>query len=666
MAWPWEILLIILPFMWLYGQTMPPGISSWIVKGWDSAMLQVTGSTWGIPHSPGYPLYTILSNLFVRWLNGLPYLMQTDYAWRVTAWSTTTSLLTLLLTYFTVWRITRDRVLALTSGIVLGVSFIFWRAAIMAEVYSFNALIFVLTYWLLLVWLERQHWGYLVILGLVLGAGVVHHRTALILPPMAALGVVITSWSGGPRPWLSRLSYRLPLLVGCATLPLLTYLYLFWASHTRVGQTWLYAREIDWQTFWFILTSREWWGLVQPPQTSLAWLNSLRELFHQQAAQISPVGVTIGLLGVILMNRHWWLLGIPLLGLTYFGVTYDVPDVDSMLIPLTLTLVIGGAITLSRTIDWLVRRAPLVIYLPGFRRRWTRLVIRLLFVAALVIGTYILFRPLAEANYQAVDLSDDWQAEDLLEEVIAIAQAGTPVTIIGQDNSVLPDFIYAKTVRQQNVEPLSTTTLSRQPVTETQRLLYDRLAQNQRLFVDRETIDLTFLPWLNQAIASGDILLAPTGHPFLWELLPRPMRRPPPPNEAWIFLAGGQFLAGDLSIIAYHERIIHKRTGCFLRLTLFWQANAPISDDYFIAYQPLGGESVIDKVDHLALMRGHLPTSALQPGELVRDEVDLLIRQPQDLPLINLVVNLYQVEGNAFPSFGEVTLPVVVSPTGCG
>jgi hypothetical protein len=44
--WPWELLPLLAAFAWVYRQTMPPGMSSWMVEGWDSAVLQVTGSTW--------------------------------------------------------------------------------------------------------------------------------------------------------------------------------------------------------------------------------------------------------------------------------------------------------------------------------------------------------------------------------------------------------------------------------------------------------------------------------------------------------------------------------------------------------------------------------------------------------------------------------------------
>jgi hypothetical protein len=230
---------------------------------------------------------------------------------------------------------------------------------------------------------------------------------------------------------------------------------------------------------------------------------------------------------------------------------------------------------------------------------------------------------------------------------------------------VLPDLIYAKVGFAQSIEPLSTTQLSRMPEAEMVALLRERLDKGHRILVDLETVDLAFIPWLTQAIEAGRIFLAPTGHPFLWELLPRPMPGTLPENEAWIEIPPGQLLDGQIGVVAFHQRLIPKRTGCFLRLTLFWQLNTPLQDDYYVSVQPLGGETVLDKNDHLALMRGYLPTSQIQPGELVRDEVDLMVRQPAALPGTTLVVNLFQVKGDQYPTFGEVILPITVEPEGC-
>jgi hypothetical protein len=663
--WPSELILLLVTFAWLYRQTMPPGISSWIVEGWDSAVLQITGSTWGIPHSPGYPLYTILANLFVRLVGLVPGLSATSVVWRVTFFSTVTSLLTLIFLYFTVWKVTRDRVAAVIASFILGLSFIFWRGAIMAEVYSLNAFIFAFTYWLALYWADAPSDRRLAALGLALGAGLAHHRTAFILLPTIALWVLVktAAETDRGRGWIIVLLLRWIILVGAALIPLLSYLYLPWAARYREGQTWLYANVSDWNTFWFVVLTREWWGLVEFPDTLVAWWQALTELFRQQADQITGAGVIAGLIGLLTTGHYLWLFGPPLLALTLFGMTYHVADLDSMLIPLTLTLCIGLGALIGKVIQWIVG----VIRIQGeaIRDRWLRMTVRILLSLGVALGFYFLYRPLAIANYKEVDLSGDWQAQDLVEEVAAIAGTGTPLTIIGQDNSVLPDFIYTEVVLGQPVEPLSTTQLSRMPEEASIALLQDRFEQGRRVLVDIETIDLNFIPWLSHATKTGRIFLAPTGHPYLWELLPRPMSHVLPANETWQQIPPGQFLDGRISIIAYHQQIIRKRTGCFLRLTLFWRAEQELQEDYYVAVQPLGGETALDKNDHLGLMRSYLPTSQLQPGEIVRDEVDMLIRQPAALPGINLVVNLYQVRDNQFPTFGEVTLPVTVDPGGC-
>ncbi|HMQ51656.1 MAG TPA: DUF2723 domain-containing protein [Anaerolineae bacterium] len=670
--WPWELIPLLLGAAWLYWHTLPPGLSSWIVEGWDSAMFQVTGSTWGVPHSPGYPLYTILANLFVRLLGWIPGLAETAPAWRVSFWSTCTSLLTVALVYLIVRRIGRNRIAALIASAILALSFVFWRGAIMAEVYSLNAFIFALTYWLALVWDGDRRDRWLILLGLVVGAGIVHHRTAFILPVTVAGWVTLRRerWIG-PVPdqarW-RRIVRRWLILVAGVLLSLLLYLYLPLAAHQRAGQSWIYADASDWNTFWFIVLTREWWGLVQWPATPLDWWQEMVALFRQQSAQITALGVSGGLVGLLLMKRYLLLFGLPFVTLTLFGLTYNVADLDSMLIPLTLTLclslgALGGTVirvVVSRVVKALRSRDR---ELRG--DKWLSTTIRTVVSLGVATGVFFFYYPLATANYKTVDLSQDWQAVDLAEEVVAMAEAGTPLTIIGQDNSVLPHLVYAKSVLGQPLEPLSTTQLSRMPAEDSRALLADRWARASRVFIDKESLDLNFIPWLRTEIEQGQIFLAPTGHPVLWELLPRPFSAGLPATEPLQTDFIERTAEGGLQLMAYQERVIHKRTGCFLRLTLFWQAMSDLGEDYFVSIQPLGGDTVLDKNDHLALMRGYLPTSQLVSGEVIRDEVDLLIRQPFDLPTIELLITLYQVRDNQFPSFGRAILPVSVEPWEC-
>ena len=674
--WPWELIPLLAIFGWLYRQTMPPGISSWMIEGWNSAVLQITGSTWGIPPSPSYPLYTILSNLFVRLIGLLPGLSDSSVVWRVSFWSTVTSLLTLLFVYLTVRKLGRNRAAAIIASSLLGLSFIFWRGAIMAEVYSFNVLIFALTYWLAVTWDRDPRERWLIALGLTVGAGLAHHPTAFILLPTIILWVALRRSKSATknrqikhpknviRCWL--------ILVATALGPLLFYLYLPWAAQNRVGQTWLYT-GIDWHTFWPGTLAQEWWQLITIPPTLKAWFETLQALFYQQAEQITAVGVIVGIIGLIVSRRYLWVFGPPFLAFVFFGAAYNKGaayngvNLEGILIPLTLTLCLGLGILVGVLCRYLVYWLARLIRVQDevFRGRWLAPTIRWALSFGLVIGAYFLFYPLAEANYETVDLSDDWQAVDLVEEIVAIAETGTPLTIIGQDNSVLPDLVYTKVVLGQPVEPLAATNLRRMPEEASIALLQNRFARGRRILVDIETIERGLIPWLNEAINTDRVFLAPTGHPYLWELLPRPMSNVLPKNEPWVQIPPGQFLDGQVSIIAYHQQIVHKRTGCFLRLTLFWRAEKYIKEDYYVSVQPLGGEVVLDKNDHLALIRGYLPTSQMRPGEIVRDEIDLLIRQPAALPGVMLVVNLYQVQGNQFPTFGEVTLPITVDPDKC-
>ncbi|MEM7348286.1 MAG: DUF2723 domain-containing protein, partial [Chloroflexota bacterium] len=233
LEWPWELIPLLGGLVWLYIQTMPPGISSWAIEQGSPAVLQITGSIWGVPPSPGYPLYTILSNLFVDFIGFLPGLSDSSTVWRVTFWSTVTSLLTIWFTYFTIYRLARNRAATLIATTALGLSFVFWRTTILATVYSFNALIFAMAYWFAIVWDRDPRRRWLVVLGLLIGAGIAHHRSAIILLPTLLLWVSAKRRKhfGAPPHLKGKPLWRIILhhwvILGLAALaPLLTYLYL--------------------------------------------------------------------------------------------------------------------------------------------------------------------------------------------------------------------------------------------------------------------------------------------------------------------------------------------------------------------------------------------------------------------------------------------------------
>ncbi len=668
LEWPWELIPFLFLFSRLYTQTMSPGLSSWQIEGWHSAILQITGSTWGVPYAPSYPLYTLFSNIFARLAGLLPGIAGTSMVWRVTFWSTLTGLLTLVVVYLIVRRLTRHRASALIAGSLLGISVTFWQAAIVAEIYSFNVLIFSLAYWLAIKWSQTPQKRWLLGLGVALGAGLAHHSTALILIPTMALWVAIQHPPAEKKTKYCRsLVCHVLIVAGAMLIPLLAYLYLPWANQYRPETSWLSPAISGWEEWGAVVLGWDIWSQAALPDSFNGWFNALKIVFEQQARQLTAVGVIVGIAGLFSRKKNLWLFGLPLAAFVLWGIAYPAPPIEGILIPLTLILCIGIGLSLAAVYKIAVFHLVRLLRTRDevFRGRGLITGVRITLSLALLVGAYFLFRPLAQANYHTVDQSDDWQAVDLVEEITAMARAGTPLTIIGQAKSVLPSLVYSKIINQQPVEPLSTERVSRMPETASIALLRNRFEQGRRILADLETIESGAIPWLTEAIESGQIFQAPTGHPFLWELLPRPMSNVLPPQENWQQIPPEQFLDGRLSIIAYNQQPVHKRTGCFLRLTLFWRAEKYIDDDYYVAVQPLGGETVLDKNDHLALMRGYLPTSQMRPGEIVRDEIDLRIRRPTALPGVMLVINLYQVQGDQFPTFGEVTLPITINPQDC-
>ena len=116
----WVPLIVVLGILGVwYFKTMAPGMSSLQVVGWtDAAAMQVVGSYWGIAHSPGYPLYTVLSNIFSRiagMLGSVP-----EPAWRVGFFSLASGLIALGLFYSILLKLKVHPVLASATALLLG------------------------------------------------------------------------------------------------------------------------------------------------------------------------------------------------------------------------------------------------------------------------------------------------------------------------------------------------------------------------------------------------------------------------------------------------------------------------------------------------------------------------------------------------------------------
>lgn len=136
----------------------------------DSGTLTSVAYTLGIAHPPGYPLYTLLANLFAHLPIG-------SIAWRVNLASAVFASGAAVLLYLTILELTRHRLAAVLSAGMYAFSPLVWRYALFAEVFALNNLFATIVAWLALRFYRRREQRILYLLAFATGLGMSHHHT---------------------------------------------------------------------------------------------------------------------------------------------------------------------------------------------------------------------------------------------------------------------------------------------------------------------------------------------------------------------------------------------------------------------------------------------------------------------------------------------------------
>src|SRR5215210_7162766 len=151
----------------------------------DSPMLQAEVSVLGVGHPTGYPTYMMLTHLFT-------YLPIGDSAYRVNLASAVYGVAAVFAVYLAGLRLGGRAVAAAAGALAFGLSGTFWSQAVIAEVYTFEALLVALVILFLLVWRDRREDRYLLLSAFLVGLSLTHHLTSVLLLP-AVLAFVFLS-----------------------------------------------------------------------------------------------------------------------------------------------------------------------------------------------------------------------------------------------------------------------------------------------------------------------------------------------------------------------------------------------------------------------------------------------------------------------------------------
>lgn len=153
------------------------------VTGEDSGELIAAAYCLGIPHPPGYPLWTLIAHAFTLIDHG-------TVAWRVNLVSAVFGAGTVFLLSRLIHAITRSPLASLSAALGFAFSREFWEQSVIAEVYTLNA--FLLTGCLLVLWRWRQHGctRCLYAFAVLFGLGLANHYTMHLMAPLFAMYIL--------------------------------------------------------------------------------------------------------------------------------------------------------------------------------------------------------------------------------------------------------------------------------------------------------------------------------------------------------------------------------------------------------------------------------------------------------------------------------------------
>ena len=394
----------------------------------DVPMLQMQVCVLGMTHPTGYPSYIMFSHLFT-------YLPFGDCAYRVNLASATYAALAVLSVFAAGYLLVRRVAAAAAGALAFGVGVTLWSQAVIAEVYTLNALFVALTLLALLLWRERRKDRYLLISAFLVGLSLTNHLTSGLLLPASLLFVALVD-----RRKLANVKLILGS-VGLFLIGLLPYLYL--PVRSAMDPPFEANNPSNIERFFYVVSGGNLRGgffafgpAELPARLALYWGHLLDNLHWGLL-----VAAMVGLVALLLWDRAAaGLLGFLLFGWVFYSVENDILDIEVYFIPsyllLALVAAAGFRLLLTEAEDLLTR----------FPRVPKRAVLGVLSVALVLLPL-----PGTVDAYARNDMSDDYGGRKIIEDVAE--NAAPNATILHQRSNLWYMVLVEK--RRQDLTPVA-------------------------------------------------------------------------------------------------------------------------------------------------------------------------------------------------------------------
>jgi hypothetical protein len=564
----------------------------------DSGEFIIAWHTWGVVHAPGYPLLSLLANLWTRLIDPLRLYPATA----ANMLSFFAALGAFVLMARPLAKLDRSGTAVAAAFLLPAFGILVWMYAVVAEAYAFGLLLAFGLITLAVALGERPTERRLLLLGLLFGLAVGHHRTLVFLGP-ALLAAAWPALKLGWRVWLGSAIL--------ATASLLIYLYLplvAWA-----GSPWIYGRSpAIWQGFIDAFFAREYSYRLLPPTTLPEIGAALYGRLQYLAQEMSLLGLAVGLFGFVPGLLHLQTRRLAGVFLLAFGGYLLAPISQGLLIRSYMMILVAsvilaaawgvGLVALGRWQRWL---PPLGLLLTAF----------IAFQNVSANQTYILFHTKDETGQQLIQDAAALSGErPLVGEIwsprffpLAYGQlvtgelARVELVDLRSDLSGLPD------------EPPPLIFVSRD-------VLY---AVPPDQWGERYGTAVSFS-------SHGQRMVATRPFPVIAPIESQPLAA----SEEMQLVDGMAELLDDGTLF----------------VQLWWQASQPPTRSYSVFVhvtdreQILGPDDLMAQQDNIHPVGGFYPTTNWRSGELVQDNYHIPL--PPDRTVQKVLVGLYTVEAD--------------------
>lgn len=394
----------------------------------DSGDLVTAAAVGGVPHPPGYPLYTWLGYV-------LSHVPISTVSWRVALVSSIPHAITVALVYALIYRMTKRNVLASIFGsTTLATNYLFFLYSTTPEVFALFDLFVIGVWYFLYRWAEEKNASFFYVFCLMYALSLSHHHLMLFFVPAIAFYI----WSH--RILLkngTHTSTHIGIGLLCAAVGLLPYLYIPFAAHRDSIINW--DRAVNWKGFIQLITRADYGTFV----SGGAFGQTLRERFLAISAYGTFVRVDWTWIGMMLAglgayawlrsSKMWgfsWLLSVLFLGPFFFFYAsfpllnrFALGTYERFLLPTYVLFALASGVGVSFTLG----------YLDSVLKRFTTASKRAQIVS--LIGCALLLYPLMIGSmtlWRFWGLSHDRTAEMLGRDILSTAKPNS-VVLLGQD-----------------------------------------------------------------------------------------------------------------------------------------------------------------------------------------------------------------------------------------